>query len=567
MTLSATPRPRPVQIAELSLGIGLALSLAFSAIAFGRLALQSGFDLYSVILNRGLKEAVEVIGQYLATLAVNDMVGRFEVSALAANVAIAMSMAAAVLAPLLFVFVWLRIAKLTSAYLMRGAWALGPRDDVEADVPGALPPIGKVNELLMSEDFQNARLTQEDRAMLGRHGRHTPRAFVALQHSLRLPMQRAIQPLLKGLLWAVMAFVVLVGLVLFLSGRIEVVLATAEQLAANFGRAFGIPSLLLVLALLGIGIISVLMDLRFARALAPRKKPDASKSTEMLRNLTTNATPAQFLSVLKSELAIRLKQARVRTHGTDDSRDGFVDQSSFFVDLLIENESKAAKNPVSGEAQIRIWTGVVFVLAGTIVPLFFLLPSSLQNMLQFDRFELATTSSALIWMSIALATGRAMRELGMRAVNDAEVVLQTDWHETPIAAIRIDGTVNTQTALTGRAQNDSYGAENRIQQSRYDARLVSCTLITVAPKIDAAREIVSFSPHGSDMDLHQCVADLLREEGSNSTFSAVTATMEDNQAILTKAQLHKAELELRLAQTREELRRIEMDSGDIDRRD
>lgn len=252
MTLSATPRPRPVQIAELSLGIGLALSLAFSAIAFGRLALQSGFDLYSVILNRGLKEAVEVIGQYLATLAVNDMVGRFEVSALAANVAIAMSMAAAVLAPLLFVFVWLRIAKLTSAYLMRGAWALGPRDDVEADVPGALPPIGKVNELLMSEDFQNARLTQEDRAMLGRHGRHTPRAFVALQHSLRLPMQRAIQPLLKGLLWAVMAFVVLVGLVLFLSGRIEVVLATAEQLAANFGRAFGIPSLLLVLALLGI---------------------------------------------------------------------------------------------------------------------------------------------------------------------------------------------------------------------------------------------------------------------------------------------------------------------------
>ena len=89
----------------------------------------------------------------------------------------------------------------------------------------------------------------------------------------------------------------------------------------------------------------------------------------------------------------------------------------------------------------------------------------------------------------------------------------------------------------------------------------------MAPKIDAAREIVSFSPHGSDMDLHQCVADLLREEGSNSTFSAVTATMEDNQAILTKAQLHKAELELRLAQTREELRRIEMDSGDIDRRD
>lgn len=556
-------RPRKCQFSDLVLSVGLILLLIASAAYFGRISLSFGLEVYEAIANQGVDNGLQMLARQIQNSVIRDFTTVVADTRDSIDLGLILTLLTAVAAPALFAMLWLRLAQQAMTAFMSGVWALSPRDD-EEDGPGAMPDLREVNQLLLAEDFQAARLSQEDRAMLGRSARYTPRTFIALQRKLRLPARQVLTPFLNGIFWVVLAAGVLACVASLAINDADVLWLALSQVAASFTRAFGLPATLLAAALLGLGFFATMIDLRFARALAPRKKPSTNKSTEMLRELTANSTPEQFLSVLKSELAIRLKQARITTDGNDGQRQGFVDQSSFHLDILIEAASEKSSNPSERAATRRLWMGVTLTVLGAALPLLFLFPPAVVQLLKMDSFSLLGSTSALVWMMLALSAGRSYRNLGQRLMADSEMVLTSEWLRSPIAVLRLDGTVNTQTAMMGKAQDDSFGAENRIQQLRFDARLISCTMSTVSPKPEEIREIVAFEDDTAAQSLHHAVSELVREEGSKSTFSAVGTTIQDNQIILEQVEMRKAERKLQLAQLQAQVKQLEKEAGDDD---
>lgn len=553
-------RPRRTQIAELLTGIALAAMLAVSAAALGQIALSFGINVFLAIMDNGLENGVRKITASIETIAIQDLgpeiANAFGGPSLSIQVAWLFSLIAAFIAPILYVLIWSRLVKSSLSLIYSGLWGLQGRDEDEAEV-GNLPPISSMNRFLLAEDFQKERLSQEDKALLGKSARYSPLVFRQLQNSLKAPVLNALQPLFRIIFWGVLTGIVLVLIAAAVSSGQALFASLFWVAGMAFGSTFG-SSLAILVSVVGlISAASAVADFRFARVLSPNRKPDATKRMEMLRKLTVNSPPSQFNSVLKSELGIKLGTIRYSTLGLDGNKEGFVDQSNFFMDVMIESMPEKVENYARVAAERRIWFGSSAIILGAAVPLFFVFPSAIRDLMQFRDFSLLQGSQAPVWMVLAITAGRSIRTIGFLACQGADRVLRTEWNRTPLVTLRFDGTVNTQTALTGRAVDDSYGSENRVQQSRFDVRLVSSTVTAVAQTEGSQQEVYSFSRDGTSDALHDAVATLLRSEGSESTFSAVTSTISDNQNISEAAELRKAQLKLQIAKTQAELKLLE----------
>gem|GEM_PF-6966362 len=557
-------RPRSIQIAELIIGIAVAAMLVVSALAFGQVAISFGIDVFSTILNSGLESGIRRLTASIEVLAVQDLgpeiIRAFGGQSISVQAAWVFSLIAAFTAPILYAIIWLGLARLSIALIYSGLWGLQSPDDDDPEV-GNLPAIPSINRFLLAEDFQKERLSQEDRALLGKSARYSPLVYRNIQEARRTPMLSALGPVFRMIFWGVLTAVVLTLIALAISSNQDLIASLFRAVGVAFGSAFGSALALLVTFVGAISVISAIADVRFARVLSPRTRPEATKRMEMLRKLTVNSPPAQFNSVLKSELSIKLGEIRHSGPlGLDGTKEGFVDQSNFFMEVMIEARPEKIGNYAEKATSRRLWFGSMALVLGAAIPLFLAFPSAIRDLMRFQDFSLLLGSQAPIWMALAIAAGRSVRRIGFRAMNDAERVLRSEWSRTPVVTLRFDGTVNTQTALTGRAVDDSYGSENRVQQSRFDVRLVSANVTGVSEHEGAEQEVYSFSrDHKSDA-LHDAIASVLRDEGSESTFSAVTATISDNQNISEAAELRKAELKLQIAKTQAELKLLESGS-------
>lgn len=539
--------------------------LVVSAVAFGRVALSFGIDLFSVILQAGLQDGMRSLAATIEVLAIQDLgpriIAAFGDEAVSVQAAWAFSLIAVFFAPLLYAAIWLGLARLALSLTYSGLWGLQGPDDDDSEV-GRLPPIPATNQLLLAEDFQKERLSQEDRAILGKSARYSPLVFRSIQQALRAPILGALGPIYKSVFWGLLTAIILTVIAVSISRGQDLFASLFQAMGVAFASAFGSSLAILVTVVGAIAIVSGFADFRFARVLSPARKPDATKRMEMIRKLTVNSPPAQFNSVLKSELSIKLGEIRYSGPlGLDGTKEGFVDQSNFFMEVMIEARSEKIENYARRAAARRLWFGVVALIAGAAISLFLAFPSALRDLMQFQDFSLLQGSQAPIWMALAITAGRSVRRTGLRAMAESEKVLGSEWHKTAVVTLRFDGTVNTQTALTGRALDDSYGSENRVQQSRFDARLVSATITGVSGREGEPQEIFSFSRDATSDALHDAIAAVLRSEGSESTFSAITSTLSDNQKISEAAELRKAELRLQIAKTNAELRLLESGGG------
>lgn len=469
---------------------------------------------------------------------------------------------AALLAPFLFALLWLAIAARALGLFARGIWAFFPRDEDDAPA-GPLPPIRTVSDLLMAEDFQVARLSQEERTVLGKQARHTPRVFVGLQKELRHGALGFIQPLVIAVFWGTIGALFLGGLLLVLTNTPELLFPVLNVVWPKAVASLWLSGGILALLMLALGVVEVVLDLRMARALAPRSKPVATKHIDLLRELTVNMPPQQFLSVLRTALAVKLSAARFPDAiGFDKNKDGFIDQSSFSIEMQVEAIPSPTQNFAEGPARRYLWQGAGICLLGAAFALFMLLPASFYDLISGQPFDASGMAAALVWMLACGGVAQAGLSVGSRQMKRAETVLDSAWHRGAVTVIRFDGTMNTQTVLTGRAQDDSYGSENRLQQIRFDARLVGATLTTVAAEEEAPREIASFEADDDAMKLTSAIAEVLKSEGAKSSFSAVGNTVLDTQKLSEASALRKAELQLKLAQTQAELRQLEQSKDD-----
>jgi hypothetical protein len=530
-------------------------------VAFGRPAISFGIEVFSTILDTGLENGIRRVAANIEVLAVQDLgtevVRAFGGQSISAQAMWIFSLLAAFISPIVYATIWLGLARRAISLVYSGIWGLQAPDSDDPEV-GSLPAIPSINRSLLAEDFQKERLSQEDRALLGKSARYSPLVFRHIQEARRTPILSALGPIFRMAFWGLLTGVVLALILVTISSSQEFIAYFFRGIGVAFGSAFGSSLALLVTAVGAISVISKFADFQFARALSPRTRPEATKRMEMLRDLTVNSPPAQFNSVLKSELSIKLGEIRYSGPiGLDGTKEGFVDQSNFFMDVMIEARPEKIENYAQKPTFRRLTFGSTALILGAAIPLFLAFPSAIRDLMRFQDFSLLLASQAPIWMALAITAGRSVRRIGSRAMNDAERVLRSEWSRTPMVTLRFDGTVNTQTALTGRAVDDSYGSENRVQQSRFDVRLVSANVTGVSEHEGAEQEVYSFSRDKRSDALHDAIASVLREEGSKSTFSAVTATISDNQNISEAAELRKAELKLQIAKTQAELKSLE----------
>ncbi|MFN3312884.1 MAG: hypothetical protein ACK46Q_05395 [Hyphomonas sp.] len=433
----------------------------------------------------------------------------------------------------LFFLVWLRAAATALRWTVSGLLWLHPEDE-PAELPHAFADPDAIARRIRSDQVPRHDLDPSERLVLGRTAIYAPAPLLQLARRLAHPTRTILvglfRPLFYGLLAAAVGLVVLVQLdqaFTLALPDLQILLRLAASEALR-------PLLVWAAVFLAISIAVALLDLRFARAIMPRQSPAAEMRLGVVRDLTWNGTTTQLDQILESQFAT-LGRARIfrfyRLVNRNESRANFADRSDFTIEMLIEGASERSPDPARAAALWRAFTALACRLAAIAVVLFLLAPPPVLDLLAGQPLAPAAFTGAGVHLAMVLSLARHLALVGRRLQAEALLVLPRTHYATPLAALRLDGTVNTQRVRVGRALHNTTEAEKQVQELSFNAAILSTTMNGLAEHAEAARLPWSHRPDMRSDALADSLADLFTLEGDVSILKAAARTLRDMGAV------------------------------------
>lgn len=559
-------KPRIVRGSLLVGGSILFVLLAISAVTIGVYAAGYLVNAFDIISRYGAEDGIAVIFQELLSNVIIDYGTGFNSNAatqgnIRSTLALIGGMGATALALVVYPILWLRFARISLAWLQEGFWVF-TKEDPDQENLGTLPNPSDVQSILEDQEISYEGVNRLEKRFLGKNGKYIPSVFQDFARENAHPILSFSASATRVAFWTALTGACLLGLFAFLGNEARIPLPAMPQIAQEIFAHYAIKAGFWVGVLFVASAVFAWLDGRFAKALVPNSAPAAKRKLDTIRELTAIKPPAQFASVFKSELEVKLGDVGYASWGLDNTRETFADQSSFILNILVEGESSQKVGYAEPAAKRRLLTAVAMILFGAAILLLGLLPDSVISVLNGDQFSLLDALVSPLYLVTVLTVGNIFVRKGWSAFGQAESVLNVGWFETPVVIARLDGTVNTQRASTGKAVSDSTGAELRFQQSDFDARMVSATLECVAESVTDVRTIWAFSPDWKSDALLSEVSELLREEGSKSAIQAAGRTIADTETVRDATELRRAELQLQVESARKELEMLNPPSSD-----
>lgn len=539
--------PRIVRVAHLIGALVIFLLLVLSAILVGRLALNFITDAVAAVANAPRPDVIfNIIDLFVKNMVVDFGTGLETgrtVGTIRSAFAVGSGMVAVALFFLVYPIIWLRFARLCFRWLQSGAWAF--HDGLEPDnIPGPLPDQSEIRAAFESKDLPIFERSRSDSALLGKNLRYTPNVFQVLVARISSPFRVMRSMVMRTVFWFALATAISVGLMAFASASDGVLIGnTTKVIADPLQRHFGAVGIWLVVAVV-LGSVFAIMDWAFARALVPADKPANEKIKESVRDLSVMSPPAQFDQVFRSELEIKLRDVTCFSSGVDNTRESFADQSSFFLNLMVEGTSERLENYAEAAAKKRVILATLMLLVGVAILLLGLMPANLLGVLGGERLSLAAALISPLWLITALTVGNNTVRRALIAIEDSTVVLNAGWFKTPLVLMRFDGVVNTQMTATGKTQDYAAESELRYQESKFDVAVMSATVMSDAPTLDAPRSIWSFAPDAASYHLDEAVRTLLREEGSQSAIQAAHRAIRHTEEVRVATERQRIESQI-----------------------
>lgn len=544
MTISRMTRS--ARGAQLFGGTVMLLLLVVSSFMIGHVALKFAINAVDIIARHGAEQGIPILFRQMAIQAIVDFGAGINGSGarnLQSIIAFIAGLVASGLALVIYPLIWLSLARTALGWLKNGIWAF-QEELLPEEFPGDWEsPSGLVRQLSENQ-VPREDMAEADRFVLGANAPYTPAAIRPLQKALSGPVKQVIATGIKLAFW----FVVSAGCVL--AGYMQMLWSSGVSIVNPFSffLEFGVPFLKPAVVWLAIALVFSLvagvLDFRFARALTPKEKPQAQHALSTLRRRTVDNPPSQFLSIFRSEIRMIVEDVRFRAIGSDAGRDSFANHSNFELDILIEGASDQVQPYMLPAAKRRLYLSFAFMLTGAAILLIGLFPASLLSALAEERFSLSAFYTAPVWVVLVLAAGHTIYRYGQKSFQQAEKVLLQGWFKTPVVHLRLDGTVNTQTASAGKGLNDSLGVELQAQQSHFETTVTSACITSVASSLEAERTLWSFEANPQSQALEAQVLEALKAEGAEAQVSNVIATATEAAKLKTALTIKQDEAEL-----------------------
>lgn len=551
--------PRFVRLAQLFAAIGVFALLVLSVLTIGKLAFGFGVEAIGLIASHGVVDGIAEVTNAILKKAVLDYGDGFEIGSSLESLrsTIAMISGAFALISVLFLYpaIWVKMAQLSLHWFRIGIWSL--RKEPEPDnVPGDLEDPDSLWEKFDNPNVVGRQSRPDTAIVFGENERYMPDLYRKQFETYSRPVRAALSALGPIVFWILLTGACVVGLFLIVTPDRGLVLPEIGSLFGEITQKYWQMSRLWIVFAFLAACGLVWMNWRFARALVPPKPPSAEVHNASERGLAANMPPSQFDSVFRGELKLKDSQAIYTSKGSDNTKRAFSDQSNFYINLIVEGESLQEEPYAAQTARRRILLATGMKLAGVAILLFGLIPANLLSIFQGDYFKLSDALVSPLWVATVLMVGRFLLNNGRDSFAQASAILKTAWFKTPVVLVRLDGTVNTQTATTGKSISDSTGTEMHVQQSVFDAFISSATLECCAGSPEQSRRIWSYCPDTTSGALCQNVTDLLRSEGSKSIIQAAQRTISDTESVRDATELRRAELQLQLKKTEIELENL-----------
>lgn len=537
---------RSARVAQLLGGVVMLLLLVASSFMIGHVALKFAINAVDILFRHGAEQGIPILFRQMAIQAIVDFGAGINGSGarnLQSIIAFIVGLAASGLALVVYPLIWLGLAKTALAWLKNGMWAF-QEELLPEEFPGEWESHAGLVTQLSENQVPREDMAEADRFVLGANAPYTPVAVRSLQRALSGPVKQVFATGIKLVFW----FVLSAGCIL--AGYMRMLWTSGVSIVNPFSffMEFGVPFLKPAVVWLAIALVFSLLagvlDFRFARALTPRDKPKAQHALSTLRRRTVDNPPSQFLSIFKSEIRMIVDEVRFRAIGADASRDSFTNQSNFELDILIEGASEQVEPYMQAAANRRLYLSCAFMLAGAAILLIGLFPASLLSALAEERFALSDFYTAPVWVVLVLAVGHSIYRYGQSSFQQAEKVLLQGWFKTPVVHLRLDGTVNTQTASAGKGLNDSLGVELQAQQSHFETTITSACVTAVANSLEAKRTLWSFEANAVSEALEAQVLEALKAEGGEAQVSKVMATATEAAKLKTALSIKQDEAQL-----------------------
>lgn len=527
----------------LSGGLALCLLLVASAAWLGATALRFGIDAIGVLSEFGIEKGIELLTQDLSDLIVGNMASGVVGTSQGMVPTDSLGALAGILGLILFVTIypaiWLMFARIALGWIATGIWAFQKPLESE-DIPVEFADLTDVRNQLVERKAPKQVITPLEHSLLGQNAGHVPKSYRELSTRLKSPFMRVIGRLGPFLLYAALTLAVLFVLYLLVGDQLQFTLPPFTEILVNMIPRNALQTLGWGFAALAVTGIVAGLDWMFLRGLIPSRAPTRkSRIDEQVRDLTANKAMIQLRSNLLgsiqavSDASGRDLVFRNLPIGFSDSnaRDRF-GENEFEMDLLIEGTSNRPPSYASRAIGFRIIAAIALVLAGALVLLFNLAPAPIVDLLSGQAIQASALLPVVMHLVLATALGLQLVSGGRNMLADGIIADQVVWFETPVVHARLNGTINTQTALTGKALNDSVGSEMQVQQIQFDLKLHSATLLCDAPELEKQRNIWSFAPDARSDELADLVRQAIGREGGKSLLHAASRTIEDNERIL-----------------------------------
>lgn len=524
--------------AYLSGGLVLCLLLVASAAWLGATALRFGIDAIRVLSEFGIQKGIELLSQDLA-----DLIMVTGGSRLGGDPMDGLAMLAGILGLVLFVTIypaiWLMFARIGLGWIGLGIWAFQKQLEPE-DIPVEFDDPEAVRDKLAARKVPRQEVTPLERSLLGQNAGYVPRYYRALTVRLKSPFMRVVERVGAFLGYAVLTLAVLFVLYLLVGDQMRFPLPPFGQIIANMVPRNAVQTLGWALAALAVAGVIAALDWHFLRALIPPVAPTGkSRTDDQARDLTANKAVIQLranlLGSIQSASDASGRDLVFRTlpmgFSATTERDRF-GSNEFEMDLLIEGTSTRPPSYAARAIAVRIIGAIGLVIAGALVLLFNLAPAPIVDLLSGQAIPAATLMPVVLHLVLATALGLQLVSGGRKMLLDGVAAEQVTWFATPVVHARLNGTINTQTALTGKGLNDSTGSEMQVQQVQFDLTLHSASLLCDALTPEGQREIWSFAPDARSQDLSDLVKFVIGREGGKSLLDAAARTIEHNEQVL-----------------------------------
>lgn len=524
--------------AYLAGGLALCLLLVASAAWLGATALRFGIDAIGVLSEFGIRTGIELLSQDLADLIVLNGGER-----LGGDPASGLALLVGVLGLTMFVVIypaiWLMFARIGLGWIGSGIWAFQKPLEPE-DIPIEFDNPEGVRDKLAARKLPRQDVTPLERSLLGQNAGYVPRSYRALTLRLKSPFMRFAERLGAFLGYALLTLAVLFVLYMLVGDQLRFPLPSFAEILANLVPRNAVQTLGWALAALVVAGMIAALDWFFLRALIPPVAPTGKTRTDdQARDLTANKAVIQLRANLlgaiqsASDASGRDPVFRTLPMGftatTDRDRFG---ANEFEMDLLIEGTSARPPSYAARAIAIRIIGAIGLVIAGALVLLFNLAPGPIVDLLSGQAIPAETLMPVVLHLVMATALGLQLVSGGRTMLRDGVAAEQVAWFATPVVHARLNGTINTQTALSGKGLNDSVGAEMQLQQVMFDLTLHSTTLLCDAPTPEGQRDIWSFAPDAASQELSDLIRFVVCREGGKSLLDAAARTIEHNEQIL-----------------------------------